>query len=105
MLPKAICIGGFLALMLASTLTVVPVKIPWPRVTFLSRQISGSPSYELTWQARLVNLDVKVGMQVGISLVLLGATLYIILSTAYQPKDKHWAYGTIGMVIGFWLKS
>ena len=43
-------------------------------------------------------------MQVMVSLVLFGAALYVILSKSYQPKDKNWAYSTLGMVIGFWLK-
>ena len=47
---------------------------------------------------------VLVVMQVVISLALLGSTLFVILSKRYGPKDKHWAYGTIGLVVGFWLK-
>jgi hypothetical protein len=49
-------------------------------------------------------VDCALIMQIIISLVLLGATLFIILAKKYQPKDKHWAYGTLGMVVGFWLK-
>jgi membrane protease YdiL (CAAX protease family) len=45
----------------------------------------------------------KETMQVTISLVLLAASLFVILWKGYGPKDKHWAYGTIGTLLGFWL--
>jgi hypothetical protein len=44
-------------------------------------------------------------MQIVISLALLAATLFVILSKSYPAKDKHWAYSTLGMVVGFWLKT
>lgn len=40
-----------------------------------------------------------------ISLIVLSAALYVILSKKYTPKDKHWAYATIGTVLGFWLRQ
>ncbi len=43
-------------------------------------------------------------MKISISVVLLGASVYVILSTKYGPKDKHWAYGTVGTLLGFWLR-
>ena len=43
--------------------------------------------------------------QIAISAVLLAAALYIILSTSFSPSEKHWAYGTVGTIIGFWLKG
>ena len=49
-------------------------------------------------------IDPRLVMQVIVSLVLFGGALYVILSKSYQPKDKKWAYSTLGMVIGFWLK-
>jgi len=42
-------------------------------------------------------------MQFLLSLVVASASLYVILSRRYAPKDKHWAYATIGTVVGFWL--
>ena len=42
-------------------------------------------------------------MQILLSLVVASASLYVILSRRYAPKDKHWAYATIGTVVGFWL--
>jgi hypothetical protein len=50
-------------------------------------------------------LEVKLAMQVLISLMALGASLFMVLAKRYAPKEKHWAYGTIGTIIGFWLKG
>jgi hypothetical protein len=45
----------------------------------------------------------KEHMQIDMSVVLLAASLFVILWRGYAPKDKHWAYGTIGTLIGFWF--
>ena len=46
----------------------------------------------------------KDWMQIGITLLLLAASLFVILSSRYEPKDKNWAYATVGTLVGFWLK-
>ena len=43
-------------------------------------------------------------MQVAISIVVLGAGLFVVLSKRYEAAEKNWAFGAIGTVIGFWLK-
>jgi hypothetical protein len=43
-------------------------------------------------------------MEVFVSLALLAAALFVILSKRYDARDKHWAYTTIGMIAGFWLR-
>lgn len=40
-----------------------------------------------------------------ISVIILAAALYVILSKQYAGIDKHWAYATVGTILGFWLKS
>jgi hypothetical protein len=50
-------------------------------------------------------LPLRSIMQVMLSLALTPASLFIIISKDYGPKDKHWAYATIGTVVGFWLKG
>jgi NhaP-type Na+/H+ or K+/H+ antiporter len=42
-------------------------------------------------------------MRVFISGILMASGLFVILSK--RPQDKHWAYTTIGAVMGFWLNS
>lgn len=46
----------------------------------------------------------KEVVQILITAVLLGAAIYVILAKRYGPKDKHWAYGIVGTIIGFWFK-
>ena len=29
--------------------------------------------------------------------------LFVILAKRYDQKDKHWAYATVGALLGFWL--
>jgi hypothetical protein len=47
----------------------------------------------------------KFIIQSIISLVLLLAALFMILSSTFTSQDKHWAFGTIGTIVGFWLKG
>jgi hypothetical protein len=57
-------------------------------------------------QERAQTLEyVKKGVQIGLTVVLLGGALFTILSKRYTPTDKHWAYGTLGTLLGFWLKG
>lgn len=42
---------------------------------------------------------------VVVSLIVLLAALYVILSKKYPPKVEHWAYATIGTLLGFWLRQ
>jgi hypothetical protein len=43
-------------------------------------------------------------VQVIITVLLLGSSLYVILSRKYSAQDQNWAYGTVGTLLGFWLK-
>jgi hypothetical protein len=49
--------------------------------------------------------SIRDTMQVTISAILMAASLLVILSRKYGPKEQNWAYGTIGMLIGFWMKA
>ena len=42
-------------------------------------------------------------MRIVISCVLLIAALWVILSRRYVATDRHWAYATIGTIVGYWL--
>jgi hypothetical protein len=41
----------------------------------------------------------------AVSMIVLIAALYVILSKRYPPKVEHWAYATVGTVLGFWLRG
>jgi anaerobic C4-dicarboxylate transporter len=53
----------------------------------------------------LTQVSTKDVVQVIISVLLLAASIFVILSKKYAEKEQHWAYGTIGTLIGFWLKT
>lgn len=40
-----------------------------------------------------------------ISLIVLLSSLYVILSGNYDESHLKWAFGTIGMILGYWLKK
>jgi hypothetical protein len=44
-------------------------------------------------------------VQLIVTTALLCASLFVIFSNRYTPSDRHWAYGTIGMLVGFWLNG
>ena len=42
-------------------------------------------------------------VQVVVSGIVLFSSLTVILLKRYSPKDKHWAYASVGTILGFWL--
>jgi hypothetical protein len=47
--------------------------------------------------------DVPTVMIVLISLALLGASLWIILSNRYDADAEKWAFASSGSIVSFWL--
>jgi uncharacterized membrane protein len=45
----------------------------------------------------------RKSVQALISLLLVGTSLIVLVSKNYDSRDRIWAYGTVGLVIGFWL--
>ncbi len=40
------------------------------------------------------------------SLVILSISLYVIIfSDEYSSQDRNWAYGSVGIALGLWLKN
>jgi hypothetical protein len=62
-------------------------------------------SYIDSYSFRSDNSILSGIMQIVMSLALTAASLFVILRKDYGPKDKHWAYATIGTILGFWLRS
>ncbi|MCR4299294.1 MAG: hypothetical protein NUV75_11210 [Gallionella sp.] len=56
----------------------------------------GEPNYEI---------HVRIAMMVLVSFVVLFGSLYTILSGAYPDATQKWAYGSVGTILGFWLKK
>jgi hypothetical protein len=51
------------------------------------------------WRERIYLL-----IRAGISIAVLVSGLYVILSDEYPDSTAKWAYGAIGVVIGYWLR-
>jgi hypothetical protein len=47
----------------------------------------------------------KFLVQVVLTLLILGSSLFVILSGRYPPTDKQWAYGVTGTIFGYWMHS
>lgn len=47
---------------------------------------------------------IKAIMRVVISLIVLGAALFVILSRAFPDDYAKWAFGVVGLIIGYWLR-
>lgn len=52
-----------------------------------------------------IPVPVRVIMMVVISGCVLWAALHVILSQGYDESAEKWAYGAVGIIIGFWLKA
>jgi hypothetical protein len=48
--------------------------------------------------------NVRLIMQIAVSIVMLAAGLWVMLSGHYGDEATRWAAGTIGTVVGYWLK-
>lgn len=47
----------------------------------------------------------RKGIQMLLTLALMAAAFFIIVSKRYDLKDKRWAYGIVGMIVGYWLRG
>jgi uncharacterized membrane protein len=53
---------------------------------------------------RLTRQDVKELARIGVSLIVLVIAETIILSKRYPEDDLKWAFGMVGLVLGYWFK-
>jgi hypothetical protein len=44
-------------------------------------------------------------MAILVSLTILAAGLFVVLSGSYKQDTEKWAFGAIGLVIGYWLPA
>lgn len=43
-------------------------------------------------------------IQTVVTFIALAASLFVILSNRYPDSDLKWAFGMVGLVVGYWLK-
>ena len=55
-------------------------------------------------RTRAAGDSVRPVMQIAVSIVMLAAGLWVMLSGHYGAEARHWASGAIGTVVGYWLK-
>jgi hypothetical protein len=70
------------------------------------------PGLDYTFAERLAHMSASARashndgldpMSICVSIIVLIAGLWVILSKRYVATDRHWAYGAVGTIIGYWL--
>ena len=77
-----------------------------PLVIFVAALISLPTLSWLKYHARLVASwpsAYTVFFQIAVTLILLIASFFIILSKKYGQADRRWAYATVGTILGYWV--
>jgi hypothetical protein len=112
----------FLFVCVVATLLVEPAIKIWRAIknvihtvstgeVFLKNQgqISGGQNSE--FHKIIKHLDIGddwtpiLAIQAGITLIFVAASLFVILSQRYASTEKHWAFGALGTILGFWLRT
>jgi hypothetical protein len=71
---------------------------------FPTFQLGGGDVMGMSLALSSLKIDLQEIMQVIISIALLVSGLYVVLSHGYGATEQHWAYGSMGTVVGFWLR-
>jgi hypothetical protein len=43
-------------------------------------------------------------VRIAVSVIFLGAALFVILRNTYPDATTKWAFGIAGLIIGYWLR-
>jgi hypothetical protein len=49
-------------------------------------------------------LKSRLRIELGLTLVLVAAAIWIVMAARHGRDDKNWAYGTLLVLLGYWLK-
>ena len=44
-------------------------------------------------------------VRIIVTMLVLISSLYVVLTNKYEPDTEKWAFGTIGLVLGYWLPA
>jgi hypothetical protein len=47
---------------------------------------------------------IKLYVKIAISAIMLAVSLYVMLSQKFPNDYNKWAFGMIGLVVGYWLR-
>jgi hypothetical protein len=47
----------------------------------------------------------RIAMMIVVSVIVLGSSLYVILSTKFDTVAQKWAFGIVGVIVGFWFNQ
>jgi hypothetical protein len=50
-----------------------------------------------------IEILVGLGVSVGVSVIVMGVSLFVILSKQYSDEYVKWAFGVVGIIMGYWL--
>lgn len=48
---------------------------------------------------------IRLYTSIEVTIFVLVACIFVMLASRYTPEEKHWAYATLGTLIGYWLKT
>jgi hypothetical protein len=77
----------------------------------LSRYAPNAPSVNMTDRAVARSFlyhrwatSPRLHLQIVMTLAIGAAAVWIIVVAEQEPDDRTWAYGTLAMLLGYWLK-
>jgi hypothetical protein len=50
-------------------------------------------------------MDAVLMAQIGISIFIGAPAIFVVLSRRYQHREKMWAFSTLGLILGYWLRG
>jgi hypothetical protein len=98
MLARAVPIAVFGLTIIGFALTLL---LPGYEPPFIFEQEFQHQKIEWLYSERYFRM---IG-QAAVTVVVLCAALFVIVSKRYRPPEKNWAFGAVGTVIGFWLRA
>jgi hypothetical protein len=78
-----------------------------PKVEYASPVGPGPEEAKLQAELELERQKIKIYglyMPIVVSILVLASALWMILSKRYDANALKWAYGTVGTIIGYWMK-
>lgn len=126
LIPWIIIISGMILLvvmrLLPLFLLVVEQLLPFllsvaerlPLLRFIAKRLSetrrlhsefSDDAKKVGREERSATLGHEDWMPIIVSIAVLASSLFIILSKGYEGDEQKWAFGIVGTILGYWLKT